>query len=169
MLEQVAVTGAGGSLGRALVSRLLTRGLTVKGLTRNEQDASVIERLGGVPLLGDVCKLSTLEPLFHGCSVVFHLAAWVPGIVVGGRKTAEQVNVGGTANVVRLAAESGCRQVVHASSIAVYGPKTQGIVTEATPTHAVGDLYGNTKIEGEQIAAFTAQKYGIRLLSCVRQ
>ncbi len=163
MLEQVAVTGAGGSLGHALVSRLVAGGFTVKCLVRNQEDASAVKRLGGVPLLGDVRNPSTLEPLVQGCSVVYHLAAWIPGVGAGGRKTAEEVNVAGTANVVRLAAENGCRRVVHASSIAVYGPETSGVVTEANPTRAVGDPYGITKIQGEQIAALEAQRHGIEL------
>ncbi|HSF80765.1 MAG TPA: SDR family NAD(P)-dependent oxidoreductase [Anaerolineales bacterium] len=163
MLEQVAVTGASGSVGQALVSRLLARGLIVKGLVRSQEGARAVEHLGGVPLLGDVCQPSTLAPLLQGCSVVFHLAAWMPGVGVGGRKSAEKINVAGTANVVRLAAEYGCRRVVHASSIAVYGPETQGVVTEATPTRAVGDPYGDTKIEGEQVAMLTAQRHGIEL------
>ncbi len=163
MPDQVAVTGAGGSLGIALVGRLIARGLRVKGLVRNKQDARAIEQQGAVPVLGDVREPSTLAPLIKGCGVVFHLAAWMPGAGMDRRKSAEEVNVAGTANVVRLAAEMGCRRVVHASSIAVYGPETQGIVTEATPTRAVGDLYGDTKIEGEQVAIETARRHGVEL------
>ncbi len=107
--EQVAVTGAGGSVGQALVSRLVGRGLIVKGLVRNQEAARAIESLGGAPVLGDVRQPSTLTPLLQGCTVVFHLAAWMPGAGAGGWKSAEEINVAGTANVVRLAAENGCR------------------------------------------------------------
>lgn len=163
MPEQVAVTGAGGSLGKALVSRLVARGFTVKGLVRNQKDANTIERLGGVPFIGDVRELSTLEPLIQDSNVVFHLAAWIPGVGSGGRKAANEVNIAGTANVVRLSAEKGCNRVVHASSIAVYGPETSGVVSEETPIRTVGDPYGDSKIEGERVAVLEAQKHGIEL------
>jgi nucleoside-diphosphate-sugar epimerase len=163
MPEQVAITGAGGSLGMALAGRLLARGIVVKGLVRNEAAGRALERLGGVAVLGDVRQPASLAPLVQGCSVVFHLAAWMSGSGIGGRKMAEAVNVAGSANVVRLAAEMGCRRVVHASSVAVYGPPTTSLISEATPTRLVGDTYSDTKLEGERIAAETARRGGIEL------
>jgi nucleoside-diphosphate-sugar epimerase len=163
MSNQVAVTGAGGSLGQSLVRRLLARGFTVKGLVRNRKNAIEIERLGGVSVMGDVREPSTLEKLLEGCSVVFHLATWMPGSGAGWHKIAQDVNVTGTANVVRLAAEKGCRRVVHASSVSVYGPVMEGSVTEATPLHAVGDPYGDTKIKAEQIGVQMAERHGVEL------
>ena len=164
MKMQVAVTGAGGSLGRSLVRGLLAQGFTVKGLVRNQGDAREIEGLGGVPVLGDVREPATLENLLEGCSVVFHLATWMPGLGNGGYETARDVNITGTANVIRAAAKNGCQRVVHASSIAVYGPVLQGTVTEDTPVWAVGDPYGDTKIEGELIGVQTAQSLGVELV-----
>jgi nucleoside-diphosphate-sugar epimerase len=161
MSNQVAVTGAGGSLGQSLVRRLLARGFNVKGLVRNQKNALEIEQIGGVPVMGDVREPSSLEMLLEGCSVVFHLAAWIPGSGAGWHKIADDINVMGTANVVRLAAEKGCRRVVHASSISVYGPMTEGLVTEATPLHAVGDPYGATKIMAEKLGIETAQRHGV--------
>jgi len=164
MTDQVAVTGAGGSLGMALVKRLLARGIDVRGLVRSEADARALERLGAEPVLGDVCQPATLIPLFQGCGVIFHLAAWMPGSASGGRAAAEAVNVAGAANVVRAAAAAGCRRVVHASSVAVYGPVASGLIDEATPTRNVGDPYSDTKLAGEHLATETAHACGIELV-----
>ena len=54
-------------------------------------------------------------------------------------------------------------RVVLASSIAVYGPVQEGVVTEESPTRSVGDLYGDTKIEGEKAARREAEKAGVEL------
>src|SRR5690606_22229754 len=144
----VAVTGAGGGLGRALVAELIRRGFIVRAAVRDAAAEQVVTELGAVPFRADVREPATLAPLLDGVDVVYHLAAWM-GAPAG---LAHAVNVTGTRNVVRLAGEHGVRRVVHASSVAVYGPVASGHVTEVTPFRKVGDAYGDSKVEAEEAA-----------------
>jgi nucleoside-diphosphate-sugar epimerase len=161
MSATVAITGAGGSLGQALTRRLVARGLSVKGLVRNPAAADALRSLGATPIIGDLREPASLQALVSDCEVVFHLAAWLSG--KGGRRLAEAVNVVGTANVVQAAAQVGCRRLVHASSIAVYGPVAQGLVTEDTPIWSLGDPYGDTKIGAEAQASEHTARASIEL------
>ena len=158
----VAVTGAGGSLGSALVRRLLRGGRTVRALARKEKDAERLLALGAAPVVGDVQDTRALEKLTRGCEVVFHLAAWMGQPF--DEEVAHAVNVRGTEDVLRAAARAGARRVVLASSVAVYGPVGEGVLTEESPTWSVGDLYGDTKIAAEAAARRVAAEMGIELV-----
>ncbi len=157
----VAITGAGGSLGKALAKRLLESGHRVKALVRKDSDAEQLRELGAEPISGDVREVTALEALTRDCSNVFHLAAWMGSPFE--EDLAYAVNVGGTENMVRAAAKSGADRVLLASSIAVYGPVQEGVVTEESPVRSVGDLYGDTKIEGERAAQREAKRAGVGL------
>ncbi|CAN5520395.1 hypothetical protein BH24ACT22_BH24ACT22_11820 [soil metagenome] len=159
--KTIAITGAGGSLGKALTKRLLKGGHHVKALVRKESDAEQMSELGAEPVRGDVQEFVALEKLVENCDLVFHLAAWMGSPF--DEKLAYAVNVGGTENVVRAAEEAGAERVVLASSIAVYGPVREGLVTEESPFRSVGDLYGDTKIEGERAARKEAGLSGVEL------
>ena len=157
----VAITGAGGSLGKALAKRLLEDGHRVKALVRKEDDARQLRRLGAEPVSGDVRESAALEELVEDCRLVFHLAAWMG--TPFDEELARAVNVGGTEKVVTGSGRAGVGRVVLASSIAVYGPVQKGVVTEESPTRSVGDLYGDTKIEGEKAARREAERAGVEL------
>lgn len=156
----VAVTGAAGGLGRALVAELVARGLSVRAGVRKAADEAAMVELGALPVIADVERPESLERLVAGADVVYHLAAWM-GTPAG---KAHAVNVDGTRNVIRAAAAAGARRVVHASSIAVYGPVSTGHVGEDAPQVRVGDAYGDSKIEAEAVAraeaAASGQTYG---------
>ena len=158
----VAVTGAGGSLGGALVRRLLRNGHRVKALARKEAEVSRLRALGTEPVRGDVREKVTLEELVQDCRVVFHLAAWMGNPF--DEALAHAVNVGGAKNVVRATANAGAERVVLASSIAVYGPVREGTITEESPTWSVRDLYSDTKIEAEEVARREAGRAGVELV-----
>jgi nucleoside-diphosphate-sugar epimerase len=157
----VAITGAGGSLGKALAKRLLDGGHHVKALVRKGSDADRLRELGAEPIPGDVREAAALEELVRDCRLVFHLAAWMGSPF--DEELAYAVNVNGTENVVRAAGEAGVERVVLASSIAVYGPVQEGLVTEESPVRSVGDLYGDTKIEGERTARREAERANVEL------
>ncbi|MGF1473526.1 MAG: SDR family NAD(P)-dependent oxidoreductase [Rubrobacteraceae bacterium] len=157
----VAITGAGGSLGKALALRLLENGRRVKALVRNEDAAERLGELGAEPVLGDVRDRAALEELVEDCRHVFHLAAWMGDPF--DEELASAVNVTGTENVLRAAGKAGVARMVLASSIAVYGPVPEGLVTEESPLRSTGDLYGDTKIQAETVARREAGRGGVEL------
>jgi nucleoside-diphosphate-sugar epimerase len=67
---------------------------------------------------GDVRDADALRTSFDGAEVVVHLAFL---ILSGGRETTRAINVEGTLNAFRAAAEVGVKRFVYASSVAAYG------------------------------------------------
>jgi len=155
----IAVTGAAGGIGHAAVRGLLAAGATVRGLTRSEAAAERLSTAGAEVVQGDLLDATALQELFRGADLALHLAAWMGG--KGGAREARRVNVDGARRVVAAAAAAGARRLVHVSSVAVYGPSLEGEVDETNPTRAVGDPYGDTKLQGEEAAREAGLAEGI--------
>ncbi len=158
----VAVTGASGGIGEATVRRLVAVGANVRGLTRSEAGAERLREAGAEVVQGDLLDAARLQELFRGADLGLHLAAWMGG--KGGPREARRVNVDGARAVAAAAGAAGARRLVHVSSVAVYGPVLQGTVDETTPTRAVGDPYGDTKLQGEEAARVAAQAADLDLV-----
>ncbi|MEO7422976.1 MAG: NAD-dependent epimerase/dehydratase family protein [Ornithinibacter sp.] len=67
---------------------------------------------------GDVRDVDALHTSFDGADVVVHLAFL---ILSGDRETTRAINVEGTLNAFRAAADVGAKRFVYASSVAAYG------------------------------------------------
>jgi uncharacterized protein YbjT (DUF2867 family) len=74
-MTTIAITGATGFVGTALVERLKTHGHTVKGLARNRGSGT----LEGT-VAGDVRDSAAVAELVRGCDAVIHFA---PGVTAG--------------------------------------------------------------------------------------
>lgn len=147
-----SVTGAGGGIGSRLCE-MLAATHTVRGLFRAESVKSrAFAAAGGEVVIGDLGNEAALAALVRGADVVFHCAAKIMGF---SPTEFEAVNVAGTQSVAHSAKASGCRRVVHVSSIAAYGlcAPIQGCYDE---TIALGeelelDAYSRTKAVAERV------------------
>jgi nucleoside-diphosphate-sugar epimerase len=100
---------------------------------------------------GDVRDQDALRTAFQGADVVVHLAFLIVG---GTRSTTRAINVEGTLNAFRAAAEAGAQRFVYASSVAAYGFHSDNPVgmTEDWPTRPADRLsYAQEKAELEQL------------------
>lgn len=151
---RVAVTGAGGHLGRAAVTALLAEGIEVLGL-----DRQFTTKLGCPCMRVDLCDLGQVYGALAGNDAVLHLGA----IPAPTGLPAEEVfgnNTTASFHVHEAAARLGIRRVVSASSISAYGFPFQHRwsvpeyfpIDEAHPL-LPQDPYGLSKAVGEQIAA----------------
>ncbi|ORB73569.1 sugar epimerase family protein [Mycobacterium scrofulaceum] len=121
---RIAVTGAGGVLGRGLTARLLSQGHDVIGISRHRPESwpSAAEFVAA-----DIRDTDVVTRALGGADVVAHLA-WAnsPG---PGARASGQVNIDGTRNVLAAMAETGASRIVFASSAQVYGgteaPRTE--------------------------------------------
>jgi len=118
------VTGATGFVGAAVAKQLVSEGARVRILRR---PSSRLDLLGDAAsevehALGDVTDRESVRSSMDGVTHVYHVAGHV-GRLRGAREARElhEVNVGGTANVVDAALESGVRRLVHTSSMAAFG------------------------------------------------
>jgi nucleoside-diphosphate-sugar epimerase len=148
--HKYVVTGGAGFIGSALVRTLIPHG-TVSVidnlLTGNERNLDEVR--GQMEFhRADIRDPSVIAPLIHGADVVFHLAA-IPSVPrsIDDPLPSHEVNVNGTFNVFRAAAEGGVRRVVYAASSSAYGdtptlPKRESMAPQPKSPYAVQKLVG---------------------------
>jgi UDP-glucose 4-epimerase len=170
---KVAVTGATGNVGTALLRRLTAPGsgvAEVRGLARR-QPPDVAPYAGvrwHLTDLGDVTSEDVLPEFLDGVDAVVHLA-WA---LQPGRRPEQlrRVNVEGSRRVVRAAAAAGVAHVVHMSSIGAYAPGAVGQrVTEDWPMTGVpSSQYSRDKVEAERAVREVMGRHPATTLTVVR-
>ncbi len=170
---RIAVTGASGNLGTALLRRLTAPGsgvAEVRGLARRRppQSAPYDGVRWHLADLGEPASEAEVAEFVDGADAVVHLA-WA---IQPGRRPDElhQVNVEGTSRVVRAAAAAGVAHVVHLSSVGAYAPGAVGQrVTEDWPTTGIPSAqYSRDKSETERIVREVARRHPEMTLTVVR-
>jgi dihydroflavonol-4-reductase len=132
MPEPVLVTGGSGFVGGALLERLVADGREVRALARSPEAAASVSARGAHAVPGDVLDLDALTEAMRGCDSVFHTAG-VNEMCVRDPGPMLRTNVVGSGNVVRAAARTGVRRVVHTSSAAALGEARGTIGREDAP------------------------------------
>ncbi len=160
---RIAVTGAGGFLGRALVP-VLARDPAVSEVVAIDNRVAAGSPIPGVRRVQrDVRDPGILEE-FRGCDALAHLAFRV----LGRGSDAESVNVGGSRNVFGAALTAGVSGIVHASSAAAYGCSADNPVpiSESRPLRAFPDFYyPRTKVAVEaMLERLEASNPGLRVV-----
>ena len=167
---RVAVTGGAGYIGSTLAVRLLERGddvvsvddesLGYYGHLKRHKQGEKAECV-----VGDIRDLDLLVEEWRGCDAVAHLAA-LPGLVRCNEHPEEavSVNVYGTYQVMEAARRLDIGRVVFCSSASTYGVPVQMPVTEEHPQRPL-NLYGVTKVAGEQIVNTYWDNHGIETVN----
>ncbi|HEY9290440.1 MAG TPA: NAD(P)-dependent oxidoreductase [Microlunatus sp.] len=113
--RQILVTGAEGTIGRAVCNRLHEVGAVITGLSLtagNDHEPPPLQRR----LIGDATDVDTVADALEGIELLVHLAA-IPHPVGNTSYAVFRTNVNATFNVLSQAAERGIRRGVIASSI----------------------------------------------------
>lgn len=164
---KILLTGGSGSVGQAVVRRLVKKGHSVRVIGRRKD--IVME---GVEYQScDINDFPRLRDAVRGCSAIVHLAA-LPNPSKGPPEELFQVNCQGTFNIFQAAALEGIHRIVQASSINAtgqfYGVKPAPIhylpIDEAHPTYST-DAYSFSKNIIEEIGKFFWQRDGISSLA----
>ena len=150
----VAVTGPTGTFGFGLIPLLQAedRVTRIVGIARRPFDPAANGWTKLEYRRGDVRDEAALLDAFAGADVVVHLAFLVTG--GASAETIRAVNVGGTLNAFRAAAQAGARRFVYASSVAAYGfhPDNPVGMTEEWPVRPAARLfYAQEKAELEYL------------------
>ena len=109
------VTGGGGFLGKAIVKRLLQRGMTVRSFSRGVYPE--LESDGVQCFKGDLADSSAVAAAIEGCDAVFHVGAKAG--VWGAYSEYFDANVRGTENVLAACAQHGVDRLIYTSSPSV--------------------------------------------------
>ena len=152
---KVFVTGATGFVGKSIVRRLLADGYEVTALLL-PAEPSLFDNEGVKIVRGDITEPLSLKGKMTGSDAIIHLA----GAVGYGQSmdTCVRINRYGTYNVAREAIDSGARRFIHFSSVSVYGRVPGVPITEDQPLRKIGDPYGDTKVDAENILKEFAAK-----------
>jgi 3-dehydrosphinganine reductase len=158
--RKALVTGAGGFIGRRLVSSLLEKGYAVRGLFLPEEDAAAATRARVEVVRGDLTDPTTLKGIADGVSVVFHLAARVTDW--GPLEAFRSVSVDGTRHLLEACRGASVRRFVYFSSFTALGfsRDTSGL-DEGAECIKTGIPYSDTKVETEALVARLGGEYGI--------
>lgn len=151
----VLVVGGAGFVGSHIVDQLCREPVGeivvldnfVRGTRENLKQAQADRRVRIVE--GSITDLALLRDVMRNVDYVFHLAALWLFECVHQPRSAVDVNVVGTYNVVEAARDAHVKKVVFSSSASVYGDAAFTPMTEDHPFNN-RTMYGATKIAGEQ-------------------
>ncbi len=147
---RVLVTGGTGFVGSHTVAALLRQGHQVRVLARTpERLPQVLAPLGvdAEAVRGDVTDAGSVAAALNGCHAVVHAAAEIG--VEGGSGQTSDVNVVGTRTVLDAALSAGVDPVVYTSSITVYLPSDDPVVTPTSALATPLSAYGTSKRDAE--------------------
>lgn len=166
--KKIVVVGGAGLIGSHTVDLLTKEDVReiviydnfVRGRAENLALALKDPRVRIYDVGGDVMQTDILESAFEGADGVFHLAAlWLLQCHEYPR-TAFDVNVRGTFNVMDACVKKGVKRLVYSSSASVYGDALEEPMTEDHPFNNK-NFYGATKICGEAMLRAFHHRYGL--------
>ncbi|MGQ0840536.1 NAD-dependent epimerase/dehydratase family protein [Actinokineospora sp.] len=155
--RQILVTGGAGTIGSHVVDQALDAGaahvVVVDDMTRGQLGnlATALERAPErVEVVeGDIRDIALMHKLAAGKDVVFHLAALRITQCAAEPRTALEVLVDGTFNVIEAAVQADVAKVVLSSSASVYGLADEFPTTESQHPYHNDTFYGAAKAFNE--------------------
>ncbi|PIS11510.1 MAG: dihydroflavonol 4-reductase [Bdellovibrio sp. CG10_big_fil_rev_8_21_14_0_10_47_8] len=160
-MARVLVTGANGFLGSWVVRRLIQEGNHVFPLIRKSSNLSELDGIVADYRYGDVTDLHSLLDAFHGIDTVFHLAGLI-AYKKSERTRMENINVGGTANVLEACRANSVRKLVYLSSVVAVGASfTPDHILNEDSEYNLSDLnmgYFETKRKAEHLVKEACDK-----------
>ncbi len=160
---KIALTGATGHLGSALLQETGKRNMAVKVLARNINTASLRD-LPVEIIKGNLLDPGSLRNLMQDCDTLIHSAAMIS--VNGDPKgLVHQTNVEGTRLVMEAALQAGVKRCVHISSIHAYRQLPSSEVLDEQRNHVdeTAFAYDRSKFSGQQVA-LAANKRGMEVI-----
>lgn len=167
-MSRFLVTGGAGFIGSHIVARLLEKGHSVRVLDNFSSGRK--ENLKGVLkdielIRGDICSKDTCLQAAKGVDFVLHQAALrsVPKSMKSPRDY-NDVNIGGTLNMLQASLENKVKRFVFASSSSVYGDvntfpeKEEFLPAPISP-------YALSKLAGEHYCRIFSIHYGLETVS----
>lgn len=160
--KKVLVTGGCGFIGRYIVAKLLEFDADVTVFDCNSVESPVRHDPRVNLIREDVRNFEELKKATRGQHYVFHLAA-----ALGVEKIVDiplqvlEVNLGGTINALRAAAENGVERFLYTSSSEVYGQPRKTPIAEEDLTAPIS-TYGVSKLAAESYCAAFYKEHGLK-------
>jgi len=165
------VIGGAGLIGSHAVDQLVEEDVGkiiiydnfTRGTRENLEGALRDPRVSIFEAGGDICQTDVLDAALKGADGVFHFAAlWLLQCHEFSR-SAFDVNIRGTFNVLEACVANNIKRLVYSSSASVYGDAVMEPMTEDHPFDNK-NFYGASKIAGEAMATAFHYRYGLPIL-----
>ena len=169
--SKVLVIGGAGFIGSFVVTELLkypVKSVVVydnfaRGKREYLSEALTDERCSIFPIGGDIRDIDILNEAMIGIDYVFCLSAMWLLHCKDFPRTAFEVNIAGTFNVLEACVKNKVKKLIWSSSASVYGDAVEVPMTEAHPFNNK-NFYGATKIAGEAMATAFNDRYGLEVI-----
>lgn len=166
--KRLVVIGGAGLIGSHTVDALRAHDVReivvydnfVRGHPENLAQALTDPRVRVYEMGGDICQTDILNSALKGADGVFHFAALWLLQCHDFPRSAFDVNVAGTFNVLEACVAQGVKRLVHSSSASVYGDARHEPMDEDHPFDNK-NFYGATKIAGEAMLRAFHHRYGL--------
>lgn len=166
--SKVLVIGGAGFIGSFVVSELLSAGAAevviydnlARGEMSNIEEQLKDPRCKMYPHGGDIREIDLLDDAMKGMDGVIHLAAMWLLHCTDFPRTAFDVNIQGTFNVLEACVKNNIKRLVYSSSASVYGDAVEVPMTEDHPFNN-RNFYGASKIAGEAMCRAIHDRYGL--------
>lgn len=160
---KILITGAGGFIGSHLVDSQLEKGHDVRAVDlhlEQIQHQSAHPRLEAIQ--GDITDADLVRDLVAGVEIVYHLASAHLDMRLS-EAHYRHVNVDATLSLLEAAEQAGVKRFVHCSSVGVIGHVKNPPADETTEC-VPGNIYGQTKLEGERAALDFTRRTGFQVV-----
>jgi UDP-glucose 4-epimerase len=165
---KLVLVGGAGLIGSHTVDHLLKEDVKeiliydnfVRGSVENLHDSLKDPRVKIFDIGGDIMQTDILEAAFKSADGVFHFAALWLLQCHDFPRSAFDVNVRGTFNVMEACVKTGVKRLVSSSSASVYGDAVREPMDEDHPYNNK-NFYGATKIAGEAMLRAFHHRYGL--------
>ena len=165
------VIGGAGFIGSFVVTELLKENVSVvivfdnfaRGKKEYLDEALKDKRCSIYPVGGDIRETDILNDAMKGVDYVFCLAAMWLLHCKDYPRTAFDVKIAGTFNVLEACVKNNVKKLVWSSSASVYGDAVELPMTEDHPYNNK-NFYGATKIAGEAMATAFNDRYGLQVI-----
>jgi len=166
--KKFVVVGGAGLIGSHTVDALVKEDVGeiivydnfVRGRLSNLENALKDPRVKIYDIGGDILQSDILASAFRGANGVFHFAALWLLQCQEYQRSAFDVNIRGTFNVLEACVQENVNRLVWSSSASVYGDAIEEPMTEDHPLNNT-NFYGATKIAGEAMLTAFAHRFDL--------
>ena len=169
--KKIVLIGGAGLIGSHTLDHLIKEDVReviiydnmTRGSFSNIQDSLKDPRVKLYEAGGDIMQTDILESALHNANAVFHFAAlWLLQCHEFPR-SAFEVNIGGTFNVIEACVKKNIEKLVFSSSASVYGDAEYEPMDESHPFNNK-NFYGATKIAAEAILRAYYHRYQLNYI-----
>lgn len=169
--SRILVIGGAGFIGSFVVAELLKEDVAevvvydnfARGKKDYLEESLKDKRCRIFPIGGDVRETDILDTAMQGMDYVISLAAMWLLHCKDYPRTAFEVNIAGTFNILEACVKHKIKKLVWSSSASVYGDAVELPMTENHPFNNK-NFYGATKIAGEAMATAFNDRYGLQVI-----